>query len=168
MGYLYGFCSIEESEQSHWCKSNGIYGDCVSRLYLWPHDCALVYHWLVRYSLDWGSCVRLTVHWSSCSCLHRKPKVNAGWAACLLSCTNERRSCISSGGAPTPLTHQCSWWNFTQIKVLRWDTGMEHLWLKWVEHLWLKWVGHLWLKWVGHLWLKWVGHLRQMGEAFTA
>ena len=33
----------------------------------------------------------LTVHGGSYNCLHRKALVNARWATCLLSCTNERR-----------------------------------------------------------------------------
>ena len=51
-----GFCSIAESEQRHRCKSNANY---VPWLYLWPPGCALTYHWLVRYGLYSGSCVRL-------------------------------------------------------------------------------------------------------------
>ena len=51
------------------------------------------------------------------------------------------RGCVSSGGAPTPLAHRCSWWWKLPHIVKTWsDMGMGHLWLKWVRHLWLKYV----------------------------
>ena len=48
-------------------------------------------------------------------------------------------SCVSSGGAPTPLAHRCSWWWKFPHKLkcgvkTWWDMGMGHLQLRWVEH----------------------------------
>ena len=51
---------------------------------------------------------------------------------------------MSSGGAPTALAHQCSWWFPHILKCEVKNMGMGHLWLKWVGHLQLRWMGQLW------------------------
>ena len=68
------------------------------------------------------------LHKSAIFLLHRKGA--CVWIWC----------CVSSGGAPTPLAHRCSWWKFPHILIkckvkTWWDMRMGHLWHKWVGHL---------------------------------